>query len=135
LGVRLGDVVMSCSDPVRMPTSMDLATPKGGLVMNNAPMVIDARGIAFAAGMAGLFKMLGAAFRACAKVFFPLRGRVGRSAVRGAGGRQRGAWRAGRSGRLRGGSAINGRERSASSRGILLMWLRAACSRIMWTSR
>ncbi|MBX3251391.1 MAG: RHS repeat protein [Myxococcales bacterium] len=40
-GVRLGDIAMSCSDPVRLPSSVVIAIPKGLPVLNMAPMAPD----------------------------------------------------------------------------------------------
>jgi hypothetical protein len=39
LAVRLGDIALSCSDPVRMPTSVVIAIPKGPLVIVPRPPV------------------------------------------------------------------------------------------------
>jgi RHS repeat-associated protein len=41
LAVRLGDIALSCNDPVRMPTSTVLAIPKGPIVLVMPPMVPD----------------------------------------------------------------------------------------------
>jgi YD repeat-containing protein len=59
LGVRLGDMALSCSDPVRLPTSLVVAIPKGMPVLNMPAMVPDLIAIC----MAAFFKMLGAGFR------------------------------------------------------------------------
>lgn len=40
-GVRLGDVALGCGDPMRLPTSVVLAIPKGRPVLNLRPMVPD----------------------------------------------------------------------------------------------
>ena len=40
-GVRLGDMAISCGDPVRLPTSVVLAIPKGPPVLNMPPMAPD----------------------------------------------------------------------------------------------
>jgi len=80
LVVRLGDLALSCSDPVRMPTSMVLATPKGAPVLVNRPMVPDMKAIAFAAGLKAGLRALGAAVRAGAKLFRKLRSAQRRSA-------------------------------------------------------
>ena len=68
-GVRLGDIALSCSDPVRMPTSVVLAIPKGMPVLNMAPMVPDLQAIAMAAAMRGAMRALGALARAGARLF------------------------------------------------------------------
>lgn len=73
LGVRLGDVALSCSDPVRLPTSVVIAIPKGRLVLNTPPMVPDMNAIAFAAAAHGAMKALSAAVRGGAKLFRQLR--------------------------------------------------------------
>jgi len=39
--VRLGDLAMSCSEPVRLPSSVVLAIPKGPLVLVGGPPAID----------------------------------------------------------------------------------------------
>lgn len=72
-GVRLGDIALSCSDPVRLPTSVVLAIPKGRLVLNNPPMVLDVAGAAAALAMHGLLKGLGALARRGAALFRRLR--------------------------------------------------------------
>ena len=59
LGVRLGDIALSCNDPVRMPVSVVLAIPKGSLVLNMPAMVPDLKVIA----MMLAFKAAGAALR------------------------------------------------------------------------
>jgi len=51
--VRFGEVAFSCSDPVRMPTSIVLAIPKGMPVLVMRPPAPDMMGVAFAAGRAG----------------------------------------------------------------------------------
>jgi RHS repeat-associated protein len=45
-GVRHGDIALSCSDPVRLPTSMVMAIPKGAPVLNLPAMVPDVGEIA-----------------------------------------------------------------------------------------
>ncbi|MSP17815.1 MAG: hypothetical protein EXR73_14625, partial [Myxococcales bacterium] len=62
-GVRLGDIALSCSDPVRLPTSVVLAIPKGLPVLNLRPPAPDLGAIAGAIGMAVLKKVGGMAFR------------------------------------------------------------------------
>ncbi len=56
--VRLGDFALSCSDPVRLPTSVVLALPKGCPVLVLRPQVPDlatiAMDLAFRAALAGL---------------------------------------------------------------------------------
>ncbi|NPC72041.1 MULTISPECIES: DUF6531 domain-containing protein [Corallococcus] len=69
LGVRLGDIALSCSDPVRLPTSVVLAVPKGMPVLNLNPMVPDLNAIA----MALIMKGLGALARAGARLFRRIR--------------------------------------------------------------
>ncbi|MDI1434916.1 RHS repeat-associated core domain-containing protein [Polyangium sorediatum] len=83
LGVRLGDVALSCSEPVRMPTSAVLAVPKGAPVLINRPMVPDAKGIAFAAGVRAGMRALGRAVRAGGKLFRSFRQMQKRSAAWG----------------------------------------------------
>lgn len=73
LGVRLGDIALSCSDPVRLPTSLVLAIPKGPPVLNGAAMVLDVKGMAQRALFLAGFKALGAAFRAGARIWRMLR--------------------------------------------------------------
>jgi RHS repeat-associated protein len=69
LGVRFGDIALSCSDPVRLPTSMVIAVPKGAPVFINKPMVPDAKGIAAAAVARGIIKGLGLGIRGGGKLF------------------------------------------------------------------
>ncbi len=75
--VRLGDVALSCNDPVELPTSTVLVIPAGPLVIVNRPPSPDIMGLVFLAGgklVAGLIskaaklgKKLFAAFRAMQK--------------------------------------------------------------------
>ncbi len=74
-GVRLGDVALSCSDPVRLPTSFVVAIPKGMPVLNMNPMVPDLAAIAMAIGMRLGMRVLRALLRAV--------GRVGAALFRG----------------------------------------------------
>ena len=53
-GVRLGEIAASCSDPIRMPTSLVLAIPKGLPVLNLAPMAPDLAMIAQQLALRGL---------------------------------------------------------------------------------
>jgi RHS repeat-associated protein len=39
--VRLGDLVLSCSEPVRLPSSVTLAIPKGPLILVGGPPALD----------------------------------------------------------------------------------------------
>jgi RHS repeat-associated protein len=39
--VRLGDLVMSCSEPIRLPSSVVLAVPKGAPILIGGPMSLD----------------------------------------------------------------------------------------------
>ena len=71
LGVRLGDVALSCNDPVRLPVSMVLAIPKGPLVLNMPAMVPDMKAIAMAIAM----KVLGALLKKGAALFRQFRQR------------------------------------------------------------
>jgi uncharacterized Zn-binding protein involved in type VI secretion len=64
LAVRLGEIALSCSDPVRMPTSVVIAIPKGPLVIVPRPPVPDLMTIASALG----FKALGAALKKAGKL-------------------------------------------------------------------
>jgi hypothetical protein len=64
LAVRLGEIALSCSDPVRMPTSVVIAIPKGPLVIVPRPPVPDLATIASALG----FKALGAALKKAGKL-------------------------------------------------------------------
>ncbi|RKH56655.1 DUF6531 domain-containing protein [Corallococcus llansteffanensis] len=73
LGVRLGDIALSCSDPVRLPTSLTLAIPKGPLVINGAPMVPDLAGIAENLAMLAGMKALVGLARGGVKLFRCLR--------------------------------------------------------------
>ena len=73
--VRLGDVALSCSDPVRLPTSFVMALPKGRPVLVMRPMVPDlaaiATAIAFHAAMAalrGIVRAGGRLFRALRRI-------------------------------------------------------------------
>ncbi|HET6145978.1 MAG TPA: DUF6531 domain-containing protein [Polyangia bacterium] len=68
-GVRLGDVALSCNDPVRLPTSLVLAIPKGRLVLNRPPMVPDLAAIATAAVLKVAMKGLGALLKKGAALF------------------------------------------------------------------
>ncbi|MDY7232218.1 DUF6531 domain-containing protein [Hyalangium rubrum] len=79
LGVRLGDIALSCSDPVRLPTSVVLAIPKGMPVLNMPAMVPDLAGIAQSLLMAGAMRMLRAAARGGARLFRALRAAQRRS--------------------------------------------------------
>ncbi len=72
-GVRLGDIALSCNDPVRLPTSVVMAIPKGPPVLNMPPMVPDLKAIAMAIAMHGLMKGLGALARRGAALFRRLR--------------------------------------------------------------
>ncbi|AKF86568.1 hypothetical protein MFUL124B02_29520 [Myxococcus fulvus 124B02] len=73
LGVRLGDIALSCSDPVRMPTSLVLALPKGAPVLVMKPMVPDLASIAMALGMRAAMRALGAVLRAGGRLLRALR--------------------------------------------------------------
>ncbi|MDC3960692.1 hypothetical protein KEG38_42965 [Polyangium jinanense] len=79
LAVRLGDLALSCSDPVRLPTSVVLAVPKGAPVLVTRPMVPDVKAIAFAAGFKATLRALGAVVRAGGKLFRKLRAAQRRS--------------------------------------------------------
>jgi YD repeat-containing protein len=61
--VRLAEIALSCSDPVRMPTSLVLAVPKGPLVLVVRPPVPDLKLIATMLA----FKLAGAILKAIAK--------------------------------------------------------------------
>jgi hypothetical protein len=61
--VRLAAIALSCSDPVRMPTSLVLAVPKGPLVLVVRPPVPDLKLIATMLA----FKLAGAILKAIAK--------------------------------------------------------------------
>ncbi|WP_224240704.1 DUF6531 domain-containing protein [Hyalangium gracile] len=39
--VRLGDIAMSCGEPVRLPSSVVLAVPKGGIILIGGPPSLD----------------------------------------------------------------------------------------------
>jgi RHS repeat-associated protein len=69
LGVRLGDIALSCNDPVRLPTSVVLAVPKGMPVLNLKPPVPDLAAIAMAAVMHGATRALGALARRAGAAF------------------------------------------------------------------
>lgn len=59
--VRLGELALSCSDPVRLPTSTVLAVPKGPLVLIGGPSAVDwgqAIGLGVAAGAGRALKKL-----------------------------------------------------------------------------
>ncbi|AKF86432.1 hypothetical protein MFUL124B02_26800 [Myxococcus fulvus 124B02] len=73
LGVRLGEIAMSCSDPVRLPTSVVLAIPKGRPVLTIRPPVPDLQGIAMRLVMLGAMRLLRAAARGGARLFRALR--------------------------------------------------------------
>ena len=60
-GVRLGDVALSCCDPVRLPMSRVLALPAGPPVLNMSPMVPDVAAMAMAAAMRGAMRGVRAA--------------------------------------------------------------------------
>lgn len=72
-GVRLGDIALSCNDPIRLPVSTVLAIPKGPLVLNMPPMVPDLQAIAMAVAMKGIMAGLGALARRGAALFRRLR--------------------------------------------------------------
>lgn len=74
-GVRLGDIALSCNDPVRLPVSAVLAIPKGPLVLNLKPMAPDVAAIAMALAMRGIAKGLGALARRGAALFRRFRAR------------------------------------------------------------
>jgi RHS repeat-associated protein len=75
--VRLGDIALSCNDPVELPTSTVLVIPAGPLVIVNRPPSPDVMGLVFLVGgkltaallakAAKLGKKLFAAFRAMQK--------------------------------------------------------------------
>lgn len=73
LAVRLGDIALSCSDPVRLPTSMVLAVPKGAPVLVLRPPVPDLKGMAIAAGIRAGIRALARGVRAGGKAFRALR--------------------------------------------------------------
>ncbi|MFL5346270.1 MAG: DUF6531 domain-containing protein [Hyalangium sp.] len=79
LGVRLGEIAMSCSDPVRLPTSVVLAIPKGMPVLNMPAPVPDLAGIAQRLVMLGAMKLLRAVARGGARLFRALRAAQRRS--------------------------------------------------------
>ncbi|HLL05053.1 MAG TPA: DUF6531 domain-containing protein [Myxococcaceae bacterium] len=79
LGVRLGDIAMSCSDPVRLPTSVVLAIPKGMPVLNMPAMVPDLAGIAQRLVMMGAMRLLRVVARGGARLFRALRAAQRRS--------------------------------------------------------
>jgi RHS repeat-associated protein len=58
-GVRLAEIALSCSDPVRMPTSTVLAIPKGPPVLVMRPPAPDLVAIAKTLAMAGAMRALG----------------------------------------------------------------------------
>src|SRR5688572_13340636 len=62
-GVRLGDVALSCSDPMRLPTAVVLALPKGRPVLNMAPMAPDLAAMAITGAMKGAIAGLAALAR------------------------------------------------------------------------
>ncbi|MBK6534644.1 MAG: hypothetical protein IPF99_35375, partial [Deltaproteobacteria bacterium] len=73
-GVRLGDIAMSCSDPVRLPTSVVMAIPKGMPVLNMPPPVPDLAMLADAAKMKLGMKFLGSMARRAGALFRKFRG-------------------------------------------------------------
>ncbi|MEX1363430.1 MAG: DUF6531 domain-containing protein, partial [Nannocystaceae bacterium] len=46
--VRLGDIFLSCSEPVRLPSSVVLAVPKGAPILIGGPMSLDVMAAAMA---------------------------------------------------------------------------------------
>jgi RHS repeat-associated protein len=71
--VRLGDLALSCNDPVELPTSNVLVIPAGPLVIVNRPPSPDIMGLVFLVGgklVAGLFSK---AAKAGKKLFAALR--------------------------------------------------------------
>jgi len=68
-GVRLGDIALSCNDPVRLPVSVVLAIPKGMPVLNLAPMVPDLKAIAMALAMKAIMRGLKSLLRRGATLF------------------------------------------------------------------
>ncbi len=96
--VRLGDPALSCSDPVRLPTSVVLAIPKGFPVLVMRPPAPDLMSIAMGFAFKAAFKALGAALRAGARLFRALRRmQRGSSFFR----RVSGSMRSGKPGRIR----------------------------------
>jgi RHS repeat-associated protein len=79
LGVRLGEIALSCSDPVRLPTSVVLAIPKGMPVLNMPTTVPDLAGIAQRLVMLGAMRLLRAVARGGARLFRALRATQRRS--------------------------------------------------------
>lgn len=79
LGVRLGEIALSCSDPVRLPTSVVLAIPKGMPVLNMPTPVPDLAGIAQRLVMLGAMRLLRAVARGGARLFRALRATQRRS--------------------------------------------------------
>lgn len=62
-GLRLGDIALSCSDPVRMPTSVVLAIPKGMPFLLLRPPVPDIATILMGLAMKAAFRAAAAALR------------------------------------------------------------------------
>lgn len=63
-GVRFGEQALSCSDPVRLPTSFVIAIPKGLPVLNMASSVLDAAAVLQTVLMHGARALLGRLFHA-----------------------------------------------------------------------
>ncbi|PRQ02443.1 putative deoxyribonuclease RhsC [Enhygromyxa salina] len=72
-GVRLGDIALSCNDPVRLPVSVVLAIPKGMPVLNMRPMVPDLKAIAMALAMKAIMRGAKALLRRGAALFRRMR--------------------------------------------------------------
>jgi RHS repeat-associated protein len=68
-GVRLGDVALSCSDPMRLPTSVVLAIPKGMPVLNMPAMVPDMKTIAMTIAIKVAIKLVAKIGKACYRAF------------------------------------------------------------------
>src|SRR4051794_28877453 len=71
--VRLGDIALSCNDPVKLPVSVVLAIPAGPLVLVPRPPSPDLMGFVFAAGGKLTAKLLAKVAKAGRKLFKALR--------------------------------------------------------------
>ncbi|MBX3271056.1 MAG: RHS domain-containing protein [Sandaracinaceae bacterium] len=86
LCVRLGELALSCSDPVRLPTSAVLALPKGRPVLVMRAPVPDVTAMAMAAAFRAIGRALAPLIRAGRRLFRFIR-RAARACARGAAGR------------------------------------------------
>jgi RHS repeat-associated protein len=71
--VRLGDIALSCNDPIKLPVSVVLVIPAGPLVLVPRPPSPDVMGLVFAAGGKLTAKLLAKVAKVGRKLFKALR--------------------------------------------------------------